>query len=51
MTLLLNDLLELNRLKESGIVLHTAPTRIQPLVLGVMDMLRYMVEGKVGSPV
>ncbi|WP_239614064.1 hybrid sensor histidine kinase/response regulator [Cohnella mopanensis] len=46
MTFLLNDLLELNRLKERGIALHTAPTRIQPLVLGVMDMLRYLVEGK-----
>ncbi|QMV45199.1 response regulator [Cohnella cholangitidis] len=46
MTMLLNDLLELNRLKDSGIVLHAAPTRIQPLALGVMDMLRYMVESK-----
>ncbi|QJD82360.1 ATP-binding protein [Cohnella herbarum] len=46
MSLLLTDLLELNRLKESGMVLHPAPTAIQPLVLGVFDMVRYLVKDK-----
>ncbi len=46
MSFLINDLLELNQLQESGIVLQTSPTRIQTLASGVFDMLRFMTEGK-----
>ncbi|NEW07352.1 response regulator [Paenibacillus sp. SYP-B3998] len=46
MTLLLNDLLDLNRLRENEINLQVADLRIQSVAAGVVDMLRFMTEGK-----
>lgn len=46
MSLLLNDLLDINRLKEKAVRIEPAPVRIQAVVSGVIDMLRYMTEGK-----
>lgn len=46
MSFQLNDLLDLTRLRESGIVLHTGSLRLQTIVAGVLDMLRFMTEGK-----
>lgn len=46
MSFQLNDLLDLTRLRESGIVLHTTSLRLQAVVAGVLDMLRFMTEGK-----
>lgn len=46
MSLLLNDLLDVSRLKENLIRLNTAPLRIQSVISGVIDMLRFLTEGK-----
>ncbi|MEK3725706.1 hybrid sensor histidine kinase/response regulator [Paenibacillus sp. FSL H8-0034] len=46
MTFLLNDLLDLTRLKEKGISLQKASYPIQAIASGVFDMLRFMKEGK-----
>ncbi len=45
MSYMLNDLLDLNRLREHGIQLHRSEFRIQAVASGVLDMIRYM-EGK-----
>src|SRR5690606_22954852 len=42
MSYMLNDLLDLNRLREHGIQLHHSTFRIQALAAGVLDMIRYM---------
>lgn len=46
MSLLLNDLLDMKRLQETGIHLHTGSVRVQAVASGVLDMLRFMTEGK-----
>ncbi|MED4752935.1 ATP-binding protein [Brevibacillus choshinensis] len=46
MSYLLNDLLDLTRLQENRIRLHVRPLKIQAIVSGVTDMLRFMLEGK-----
>jgi len=46
MSYLLNDLLDMNRLKESSVHLKPAPVRVQAVASGVIDMLRFMAEGK-----
>lgn len=46
MSFVLNDLLDLTLLKESGIRLQAANIQIQPVAAGVIDMLRFMTEGK-----
>lgn len=46
MSFLLNDLLDLTRLQENGIRLHTRPLLIQSFAPGVTDMVRFMLEGK-----
>ncbi len=46
MSLMLNDLLDFTRLKESGIRLKRSSLRIQTLATGVFQMLRFMTEGK-----
>ncbi|CAH1206710.1 Sensor histidine kinase RcsC [Paenibacillus plantiphilus] len=46
MSFVLNDLLDLTLLKESGIRLQPASIQIQPVAAGVLDMLRFMTEGK-----
>lgn len=46
MSFQLNDLMDLTRLRESGIVLHSGSLRLQSIVFGVLDMLRFMTEGK-----
>jgi len=45
MSYMLNDLLDLNRLREHGIQLHRSEFRIQAVASGVLDMIRYM-DGK-----
>ncbi|RXZ80811.1 response regulator [Paenibacillaceae bacterium] len=46
MSLMLNDLLDLSRLKESGTRLQISAVPLQTIVSGVCDMLRFMTEGK-----
>lgn len=46
MSFLLNDLLDISRLKENSIYIHPAPIRIQAVASGVIDMLGFMSEGK-----
>ncbi|WP_249730564.1 ATP-binding protein [Paenibacillus sp. J2TS4] len=46
MSFMLNDLLDLTRLKESRIRLQVRSISIQTVVTGVLDMLRLMTEGK-----
>ncbi|MCR8630549.1 ATP-binding protein [Paenibacillus radicis (ex Xue et al. 2023)] len=46
MSFMLGDLLDLTRLHERGIVLHKTNVTIQSLVAGVIDMLRFMTDGK-----
>jgi len=46
MSLLLNDLLDLNRLASGAIELRTAAVPLQPIATGVLDMLRFMTQGK-----
>ncbi|MFD1266080.1 ATP-binding protein [Paenibacillus motobuensis] len=46
MSYLLNDLLDLTRLREQGIRLQPSPVRIQAVASGVFDMLAYQVENK-----
>ncbi|MBW7474337.1 response regulator [Paenibacillus oenotherae] len=46
MSFVLNDLLDLTRLKESGIRLQASSIHIQTVAAGVLDMLRFMTEGK-----
>ncbi|MFC4303708.1 ATP-binding protein [Cohnella boryungensis] len=46
MSFLLNDLLDIGRLKENSIHIQPASVRIQAVASGVIDMLRFMLEGK-----
>ncbi len=46
MTLMLNDLLDIALLKESGIVLQRETVHVQTAAGGVLDMLRHMSAGK-----
>jgi len=46
MSLLLNDLIDISRLKENRIRLQLANVQVQALVSGVLDMIRFTVEGK-----
>ncbi|WP_168122539.1 ATP-binding protein [Paenibacillus sp. HB172176] len=46
MTFMLNDLLDLDRFKEGKIRLNPEPVHLQPLVVGLLDMVSYMTEGK-----
>lgn len=46
MSFVLNDLLDLTRLKENTIQLQLHSLPVQTVVRGVCDMLRFMVEGK-----
>ncbi|MCH1624136.1 ATP-binding protein [Ferdinandcohnia quinoae] len=46
MSLMLNDLLDVTRLKEKMIRLHPKKVQLQAVVTGVLDMARLMVEGK-----
>lgn len=46
MSLMLNDLLDVMRLKQNGTRLQLTRFSIQTLVTGVFDMLYYMTEGK-----
>ncbi|MBP1996023.1 ATP-binding protein [Paenibacillus eucommiae] len=46
MSLMLNDLLDLTQLKENKVRLQPSNLRIQSVIPGVLDMLRFMTEGK-----
>lgn len=46
MSHLLNDLLDAVRLREKRIVLHAQPLSLPSIVNGVIDILKYLVEGK-----
>ncbi|MFD0958410.1 hybrid sensor histidine kinase/response regulator [Paenibacillus chungangensis] len=46
MSYLLNDLLDVARLKEKGMRLQTESVSLKPVVDGVMEMVRYMATGK-----
>lgn len=46
MTFTLNDLLDITRLREKHVRLHKSSLRIQTVILGVLDMIRFMTEGK-----
>jgi two-component system sensor histidine kinase ChiS len=46
MSFMLNDLLDLKKLQENGIRLNVTRIPIQTVVSGVLDMLRFMTEGK-----
>ncbi|WP_353961278.1 ATP-binding protein [Paenibacillus sp. S-12] len=42
----INDLLDLAQLREGKVILQCSPLRVQSAVSGVLDMLRFMMEGK-----
>lgn len=46
MSFLLNDLMDLNRLRENRLLLNPKPLRLQTEAAGVLDMVRFMAEGK-----
>ncbi|MCM3560203.1 ATP-binding protein [Brevibacillus borstelensis] len=46
MSLMLNDLIDLNRLKEGRIQLQVANVQVQTVASGVLDMIRFLTEGK-----
>jgi two-component system sensor histidine kinase ChiS len=46
MSFMLNDLLDVMRLKQKGIRLQTRSLSVQPIAAGVIDMLLFMTEGK-----
>ncbi|WP_282936888.1 ATP-binding protein [Paenibacillus sp. RC67] len=46
MSLLLNDLLDLERLQDKGLRLYPQAVQVQPSVDGIIDMIKYMMEGK-----
>ncbi|GAA3407513.1 ATP-binding protein [Paenibacillus hodogayensis] len=46
MSYMLNDLTDLTRLKENRIRLHPVRLRVQTVASGVLDMVRFMTEGK-----
>lgn len=46
MSFLINNLLDINRLQDNGIRLQLGCVRVQGVASGVVDMLRFMTEGK-----
>ncbi|MBT2291334.1 response regulator [Paenibacillus albidus] len=46
MSFMLNDLLDLTRLKEGNIRLHVQSVQVQAVASGVFDMLRFMTDSK-----
>ncbi|MBP2241580.1 sensor histidine kinase YesM [Cytobacillus eiseniae] len=46
MSFLLDDLLDITRLKEKTVQLQLTKTSVQSIVIGVADMVRYMLDGK-----
>ncbi|MFD1927803.1 ATP-binding protein [Sporosarcina siberiensis] len=46
MSMTLNDLLDISKLKDNGIVLKTTEVQLISVVNGVFDMLQFMKEGK-----
>lgn len=46
MSFLLNDLIDLTRLRENRILLKPGPVRLQAEASGVLDMVRFLTEGK-----
>jgi len=46
MSYMLNDLLDITRLKEGTIQIHSEKIHIQPVVEGVIDMIKLMADGK-----
>ena len=46
MSFLLNDLIDLNRLRENRLRVSPRPLRLQVEVAGVLDMVRFMTDGK-----
>ncbi|MEI2396762.1 ATP-binding protein [Paenibacillus phytohabitans] len=46
MSFMLNDLLDLTRLKEGNIRLHVQTVQVQAVASGVFDMLRFMTDSK-----
>lgn len=46
MSLMLDDLLDVARLKDSSLRLNIQSVSVQPIVSGVMDMIRFMAVGK-----
>lgn len=46
MSLMLNDLLDITRLKESQVKLHVSTFSIRSVAVGAVDMMRIMAEGK-----
>lgn len=46
MSFLLNDLIDLTRLRENRIRLNPVPLRLQAEAAGVLDMVRFMTDGK-----
>lgn len=49
MSLMLNELLDLTRLKEGQPRLNVQPISVQAISVGVVDMLDYLIEGKITS--
>ncbi|MNO36291.1 Sensory/regulatory protein RpfC [compost metagenome] len=46
MSLMLDDLIDITRLKEQTIPLELQPVRLQSVISGVLDMIKVMLEGK-----
>ncbi|MFP7473354.1 ATP-binding protein [Niallia taxi] len=46
MSFMLNDLLDISRLKEGTLQIHPRKLHIQPVVDGVVDMIKFMADGK-----
>ncbi|WP_203363355.1 ATP-binding protein [Bacillus sp. REN10] len=46
MSFMLNDLLDVTRLKEKGMSIQPESVKIQAVAVGVMDMLKFMMDGK-----
>ncbi|WP_309121771.1 ATP-binding protein [Paenibacillus sp.] len=46
MSLMLDDLIDVTRLKESTVRLQIGNVRIRPVVDGILEMLRFMLDGK-----
>ncbi|CAM4480209.1 ATP-binding protein [Paenibacillus tarimensis] len=46
MSLLLNDLLDMARLKEQDVRLQTAPVHLQSVIAGSVELISYMLNGK-----
>ncbi|OZI13520.1 histidine kinase [Bacillaceae bacterium SAS-127] len=46
MSFMLNDLLDVTRLKENGMRIHPKKVKVQAATVGVIDMLKFLMEGK-----